>query len=152
MPTLLSTQITINNDNFKTLPSTYIEVVAAPGAGKIILPISGYFTLDTSAGAYTNLESNSASLVLTYGDWEYEASNYIPMPSNAEINFALFGKPGVTNQILDLPLYTNWVFAPQSGVSNQPIKVVAYNNNGDFTGGHASNTLKVTLYYVVADL
>mgnify|MGYP000299480130 CR=1 FL=1 len=138
---------TVNNTNFKSLPTTFIELVTAPGAGKTIVPLWAMIYVDSTAGAYTNVDAGSqAGLTIAYGDWDVDCFNFMPFdgasrrmglqPINAVPDAAaLFAAyPDQTNLFLE---------------ENKPLKLVAWNDSGDYTGGNAANVTYVAVSYVI---
>lgn len=150
----LVASVELTDAQIKALPTTPIEIVAAPGANKRILPIMGLVYGDFSAGTYTaNADSSwefnftvpglSASCVIPVQNYLQSASKIsivFPFPAmqvtgNVTLT-PLIESLGATSYLDNLSLYFGDIYA---GVSN-------------YTGGNAANTLKVTVYYVVVDL
>src|SRR5687768_6588521 len=77
--------VQLTNDQIKALPTTAITLVAAPGAGQMLLLHAAYLLGDTAAGDYTNL-ADFASLAVTYAGGSPVASQYIAKDSGASIN------------------------------------------------------------------
>jgi hypothetical protein len=61
-----SATVTLTNAQILTLPTLGVTVVAAQGANTVILPVSGFIVLDSSAGAYTG--GTNASWILMLAD------------------------------------------------------------------------------------
>lgn len=144
--TVLSRTVTLTNAQIKALPTTGIELVPAPGAGKMILPLDGVASFSGSS-AYTNVHADASLNVMWTG---FNAHRW------AAFSLLTFGADGVlplnsVNNSVD-PIGTSDAEVP-SEFDNASLKISASNPGlGDFTGGHASNTLKVTLLYTVVDL
>ena len=140
--------VSLTDAQIKALPTTPVEIIAAPGAGYavMLLPhwLGSVLQLDTTPGAYTNVSATAAVRfngqvgfiewlglddLLTYG------ADAVMYPS--VINF---GAGGGTVQETAL-------------AENSAITVDANNDGqGNFTGGHASNELTLSLVYLVLDL
>lgn len=152
---ILVASVTLTDAQIKALstnPSGFIELVPAPGVGKAISLINAVLYFDIDGGAYTNIDADCA-LLIGYGDWATAASILSRMPSDSNYRAAYLtpaayvdGRPAWPDSLTYYPdNYYNF--------ENVPLKIVASNGSaGDFTGGNAANTLKVTVYYVVVDL
>jgi hypothetical protein len=55
---VLSASVTLTNAEIKALPTTPISIVAAPGAGKMIVPVFGYVLSDLTT-AYSGIDANT---------------------------------------------------------------------------------------------
>lgn len=150
----LSTDIT--NAQIKGLPNAYVTVVPAPGAGNIIMFHRALLSWDLSGGTYTNVDTQE-SVSLAYGEWDCDASSPIFLPSTASTHWQ-FLSPRLQDATSTLGAsYSQQNFDASYGstsggiiLPNSPLKVVMVNGAlGDLTGGHADNTLKVTVYYSV---
>jgi hypothetical protein len=153
-------KITIEHAAILTLPTTKVDLLAAPGAGKIIRVSDAYGILDTSAGEYTNvgLEFNSGPALVyrtaigqtglshpSNGNsaFEFAGQSYFTMPP---LTFLLSGGSivGGTNVLSNhenLPVsltYSNW------DEEGQPL--------GNLTGGNAANTLNIYLTWWVLNV
>jgi hypothetical protein len=148
--------VTLTDAQIKAQPTTPAQIIAAPGAEKMLVIIGGLWIKDTTAGAYTGLDSGDVAMVLIYGNTPGSnyASKYAALTlGNADTivqtltpNAASQSYAGITPEpIFDLL---------GNSVSDYENKgLYAYFENGDnLTGGNAANTLKVTVYYMVVDL
>lgn len=144
--TLRSVSHTLTNAEIKALPTTEFQLLAAPGAGKVAWPVFANVSLDSSAGAYTNVKTgaalflwNDAATLLT------ETGESYPLFADGQA-IQLFGSIGQRyfsgGNILETPDYENRAIVLK--LNNSP--------NGNMTGGHADNSLKITLFYVLIDL
>jgi len=146
----------IDNTDFKALPTTYITLVPSPGAGKVLVPLWAFVRIETT-GAYTNITAGSqAGLTISYGDWETDAFNF--SPPNWDGGTIWFSLQPI-HQVPDAAA----ILYPPSGstpsgypdhsvlynVDNKAFKLVAWNDAGDFTGGNAANYAKVGVAYLV---
>jgi hypothetical protein len=140
-----SATVTLTDAQIKALPTTYIEVVAAPGIRKMLVLQSALIQFYISGGNYTNVDIGSY-LIIGYGDWAVDASSIV-LFSGSENN--LFS---VLTTAQDGDLTAGYLTAGNNTLQeNIALKVIS-SNSGNFTGGNPANTLKVTVYYVVVDL
>lgn len=149
---VLSATVELTDAQIKALPTTYIEVVPAQGANKLVSVVGASFRLNTSAGAYTNHSTGNNAFFLAYGDWDVECSGQIAVPTGASDYMGVFSDPSVRGQVADFTEYSGWLIGASADVLNAAVKIVGYNPLGDFTGGNAANTLKITVSYIVLTL
>lgn len=151
---ILSATVELTDAQIKTLPSVPIEILTAPGAGKINLIISCFVVLDNSAGGYTGFADASLSI-----------KNAL---QNIDVNIpAIFSTALQTPGVHFIPILVPYIsegagtFAGQqvtnkmllSTLENQALFISDYwAGVSNYGGGNAANTLNVTVYYVVHDL
>lgn len=146
--TVYSTSVTLTDAQIKALPDTDVDLVGAPGAGKLLQYKGAVWDISPSGGAYTN--EDAFEIATKIGDYGV-AAGYI------ESAQGYFG--GDTRTFLDIP--PNYDsgggfgiagFADETSI-NQPIKLTASNAAaGSLTGGHADNYLDVTVFYSIIDV
>lgn len=141
----------------KTLPTTPLSIIAAPGVNRIIVPQSALI-LSNLTSIYTNIHINSviyfkytgtAQQVLIVGSEAAAGSvtSVLAVPINA---VAIFPNriffTGVST--LDIDAAIN-----QLDVINKGIELVIDNQgSGNLTGGNAANSLNVILCYAVVTI
>lgn len=151
-------KVILTDAQIKALPTTPFEILPTPGEGKMIKYVSGMMVLDTVAGAYTNVGATTASgYYLTY-EGGADASNYNML--------SIFYQAGQLRFVpnISTPFNKNPdgnlldTFTLVSNVVNKNLTLSVYNDDGadndagDFTGGHADNTLEVTVFYSIVNL
>lgn len=150
---------TITNAQVKTLPTSYVQLLAAPGSGKMIFPFWVMLNKSFSGGDYTNVNANGY-LEFTY-DGGATVLEYIPNDSGAgltQLDNFLFG----SNQIYFIKPQQNFISALNTGwnssfyrlsktdVNNKSFSIGISNGvSGNLTGGATANSLEVTTYYMV---
>lgn len=153
--TVYSASVTLTDAQIKALPTTPVELVAAPGAGKILLILSAFMLLDTSAGAYTNVNAAATGGVDIGGAY----GNFMQVLDPAGLVPALEGtdvlafKLDTAVYISGDQVYNNVAAYTVGDYVNTPIIIDLENSSdGNFTGGNAANTLKVTALYTIIDV
>lgn len=139
--------VTLTNAQIKALPTTAVEILAAPAAGTTVVAIAARYYFNWTAD-YTNIDGL--------------ASIRIADTSDSQIYFDLLVESALT-QVSDLLAQgestvvsltpTEVTMMLKTEVDGQGIILRADNNvSGDFTGGNAANTLKLTVFYSLLDL
>ena len=141
---------TLTDAQIKTLPSSAVELLAAPGAGKAIVVLSAILVIDTMAGVYTNCDGTTCKLSLNY-----ENDNEDPATQPADENSELFLSitPAVSSAQL-LPAGAHQTYANvNNDIDNKGIAIGLDNGiSGNLTGGNAANSLTVSVVYIVINV
>ena len=66
-PVLQVATVTLTDAQIKDLPGNDFTLIAAPGAGKILIVESAFLVLDATAGAYTGVPSDDVMYLYTSG-------------------------------------------------------------------------------------
>jgi hypothetical protein len=170
---VLSATVPLTNAQIKALPGTDIQLVAAPGASKMILPLYAFLTADFAV-AYSGIDASSEypALWVAHARLPIFLAEFINDPDSfatplTSLTDLLTG----TNEFgailwRMLPLAQSYITggAPSnafviaggagpgpSDLDNAPLKIGA-DNSINFTGGDAANSMKVTVLYTVLDI
>lgn len=148
--TIQQTTVTLTDAQIKSLPTTTIEIVPAPGAGKGLLLLRGRIETNTNAGGYVSA-SNQCAFALINADWD-QLSNFALMRGGMS-NEMVFSKgltPALTVASGDYAGSLEETNYPAK--ENQAISITDYSGGSNYTGGNASNTMKVTVFYLIIDV
>lgn len=133
-----------------------VEIVPMPGAGRVLQVLTGYFTLDTSAGAYSGADPSSAFL-LTYGNGVF-GTELVPIETALEtpgITSAYFYPIWQQNAIAGAGSFagilTSNVANPASSLENLNLRINDWWAPGAYGSGDPANTLQVGVIFVVFD-
>lgn len=160
--TLKFASVTLTDAQIKALPTTPVQIVAAPGAGKFISIAQAVGLLKVVAGGeYTNLNAALCLGRLIWdlggGDFRQASAGYYEnvngaMAEESDNAVLIFGALMNIEGSVNAAIYPAW--APE--IENLPLKLSFSNGadpgDGPFTGGNAENTLKVTVWYVEVDV
>lgn len=148
---------TLNNAQIKALPTTGIEVVAAQGSDKILLPANVIYS-STIVVAYDNLSLQSY-VGIFWGDNIPAAAVVLNDDTDGFADLTvLFGLGGVGsfqaigagNQLLSVNAGVMAAIAgASSAFANKPLKIKASNIDGNYTEGHDDNELNVSFSYLI---
>jgi len=127
------TTVVLTDAQIKALPTTPVEIVAAPAAGLMIVPLAFSLVSSFGGGAYTNVDAGAtmtpqfgsiaASAAVDVSDLTATGDDVV-VPLDAKITGTVAGLQATA---LDL------------ACANAAL--------GNFTGGDAANTLTVTVVY-----
>jgi hypothetical protein len=134
------------------------ELQPAPGDGMVYDFHGAIIVSDTTAGAYLNINSTDASIDFSVGAFEH-------VSAIAENNAS--GRTGFTGIFASAaqrvtrfapvsdPRNGSTVAAKGAALSaslNEPLYVQIYNGDGELTGGHADNFIRIVYKYSITDL
>jgi hypothetical protein len=171
MSGIQSATVTLDDSQVKALPGTDVELVAAPGSGKLILPLYAIF-ITNFAVAYSGIDANTDFPAI----WVSQQTSPIYLTEFIDSDESVVDQTSLTQLLTTtnefgrvtytlLPQSTSYIQAPTgatlvapSGGSfnpdeydNLPLKIGA-DNSGNFTGGDPANSLQITVLYTVLDL
>lgn len=147
-------EVTLTNAQFKALPTTGIQLLAAPSAGRCNIPLLAVLNTDFSAAAYTNINAAAAIDILANAT----AFVFNRLKNNATDSLtAVTTLLGATKTITALGPYTQassnakeTYGLPQTRTNMAAAWTIKANNggSGDFTGGDSANSCKVRIWYI----
>jgi hypothetical protein len=166
---------TITDAGIKALPNTEVEIVAAPGAGKIILPVLAFIKISTVA-PYGNLGGEAGGQT----QFSIGGSDIVKLsvPQTSDVTNALNQASASTKYLKCIQQFNSYTSASPDvvggyAIAGQPIGTLAnninslinapltlylqnYDSEGTYldtlSGGDPSNTLEVTVVFSVIDL
>jgi hypothetical protein len=143
-----SVTVTLTDAQIKALPTSAVEVIPAPGAGKYIVVLNTFVALNTSAGAYGNLSGATCKLFLNYSVAEDPITQ--PADENSDL---FFGTAAVSyTPLATIGSNNAWSFI-MNNLVNDAVELGLDNAGaGALTGGNAANTMTVTVVYIVIDV
>lgn len=151
-----SATVTLTDAQIKALPSTPFTLVAAPGSGKLILPVDAVMSLDAQGGAYTNVTNQQ--MWLSYGSGGrtisaiYDENTQGAFADDSAVHVLLGFSNSQVTSLTGTVYSTAWWSDDTGGIANAALTLGMFNGGGDLTGGDPANSLKVTVLYAVVDL
>lgn len=145
-----------------TLPSTPVELVAAPGAGLLVFPVAALLICDTTAGAYTGLAGTPALSLDPDGTFNVYSLA-------AQLGGSFVDNVLAAGQVSTATMLTAGVVPASAGPTGlqgsanlqdpaaydgMPLLLTLSNNGGNpapLGGGDAANSLAVTVVYAILD-
>lgn len=153
-----SITISLSDAQIKTLPTAPVQILPAPGVGKMYNVFQAVLNWDFTAGAYTASPDSSWQLYLA--DSFVNMSNVQPALSplsNAVKGMLQLGAPYM--QADGSPTFSpSIVGQPVVNLGAIPVENKAlliadtWGSVANYTGGNAANTLKIKVYYDIADI
>ena len=159
---MLSKTVTLTNDQIKDLATTPVKLISNTNPNKDFVLLSGRIFLDASAGAYTNL-TNFSYMALCLGlptpelDIELSSKTFTSSGSRwaqqrkiwADLIQASFRFVDVDNDGPYSPPESDQFITP--GGNDLYLGLIGA-TNGNWTGGHADNFMRVTIIYTLIDV
>jgi len=144
-----TTTLTLTDAQIKSAPTTHYQILPAPGANKLIVPIIAVATLDATAANYTNVDAGGATLQIEMGAGRsalYEdISQAYPLLAD--------GQSEKTRAVLTFGDAKGAIGALAAAIENDALELTWLNGaSGNFTGGNAANNFRVTVVYTTIDL
>lgn len=144
----------LDNTQFKALPTTAIQIVPAPGAGKIIRWLDAWLVLNNEAGVYVvNNAGSFLQLVYMSSPFAIEASGFVKIQAAAQVAGVhsspippLASYDGAEGYLYWSPTDTGTA-TQNAGLGIADI----YNGVPDYEDGNAANTLTVWVLYAVIE-
>jgi hypothetical protein len=129
--------VTLTDDQIKALPTTPIEILAAPGPNKVFSFISATMLLNSSA-IYSNVAGAAVQFRLSAGGQNF--ASYLVADNSLDTDTGIFQ-------------FNFDATAFGEVLSNRAVNLELVNPiNGDLTGGNAANTLTVSVIYKIITL
>lgn len=151
--------VELTDAQFKALKTTGIDVITAPGANKIALPVSFAMTLDTTAGVYTNISANSHLFLETDAGYyglligDRAAETLTRLTDFITYNAVAFAFGNVIQGVYSANYETLVPTVLEiTGLINKAVRIRVINSGGNYTGGNALNTFKITVGYLIIDV
>jgi hypothetical protein len=149
--------VTLTDAQIKALPTTPANLVAAPGAGKAILPLSGFALVKTPGYVgYANLDATSPGF---YVEWFEGGSSSDPLMfgPRTQVQELIAGDWPAVIYPLEPVNATNdtkktYGLDDAPGINAALRLRIPNAAAGNFTGGDAANSMIVTLLYVIVDV
>jgi hypothetical protein len=143
--------VLLTDAQIKALPTTAVEIVAAPGANLLIVPpaalgSAGFISLSLDwSSDYTNVNAAAKIRVILGGGHhvDYAEDSFFRWGQDVIYLLETLGGGSVAGG-----------YGPNnpSNIVNQPVYFDVTNaSDGNFTGGDASNTLRVSVSYLILD-
>lgn len=160
--------VTLTDEEIKRLPGHPIKLLDAPGAGYWNHVLSATYRLRAGSGAYANINGTYATLVVQTTNVNWLVT---PIVNDSTAVPALSRLTTLLGVASDYTVHAgeyvegavsasggaNWGIPSAEALTsdfNNAATEVAIDNNGSglLTGGHASNSMTVTIYYMVEPL
>jgi hypothetical protein len=147
--------VTLNNSQILHLPTTAVEIVAAQGSAKAIVPVSCFMRLDTAAGAIT--ADAGASWLLQYAGGTYlsspqPVSGFLASARIADLFFPVLAYQINADDFGASTVIGSGVLGVSTNSDNKALQIKDdWNGVSDYTDGNVANSLKVSVAYLVLD-
>ena len=144
----------LTDAQIKALPTTPVELVPAPGVGKFLTYHSAVVLRKPFAAGYTNI-SNNDTIYIDLDDYGVSRVFTDNVESGLQDLSELLGGYAPEQKKLWTVGINGGTRPNMMGINgstdNEPLRLVGM-ASGNWTGGHANNTLEVTVFYSIVDL
>jgi hypothetical protein len=138
--------VTLNNNQIKTLPVSGFDLVSEVNSNKVVIPSFAVILTDFRNGIYTNIDNLAGGTFLRYNN---SVLTLITAPAD---NMWLFEDDSDVGFTL-LQFYPADAVRYKADFAGKYLQLFVLNgSSGNLTGGHAANTLKLTVYYSEIEL
>ncbi len=158
--TVITATLTLTDAQIKALPLAGVVIADALGLQTRHKFLSASLHVNAANGAYTNIDPEGYLVIATPGEVT-KLSAYLPNdPSSSPALEMLTDAFNGADVIVDIPQYSDPVDATysaswgtvaptqQTPVANASMVLIVNNNAaGAFTGGHTTNSARLTVYY-----
>ena len=131
---ILVAVLVLTNSQLLTLQTTPVEIIPAPGVGKLIVPSTVTVSWNYVA-PYTNTTASSLN------------TEWTPIEYNTKMSNSVYGFfNSLSGSLIGSGSYVSL------NVTNTGLFIAGNALNGNLTGGDPSNTMTVKVYYYIVDL
>ena len=154
--------VKLTNAQVLALPTTAVQLVAAPGAAKVIVPVHALVSY-VNNGDCANIDPTAHIFVASVAQANDAHVTYLyEQTADADVSYLLanggdtqvvFGPRDRINQVAGAGKenYAGIVGTPLANLENAAVNIYADNGAaGNFTGGNPANSLTVWLSYYTA--
>lgn len=132
--------VTLTNAQIKALPTTAVDLIAAPGSNRMIQFLQALLVLDVSAGKYTNVDAAALMRIRS-------KSGLVSLSNDSDHTLL---DTANDKYIVTLTAKVDGVGYTRDKRDNRAVQLFCTNASaGDFTGGDTANTLKVYITYLI---
>jgi hypothetical protein len=157
--TVFSKSITLTNAQIKTLPTVPQVIVPATEVlnysglpTRLPLPLFFSVTLNSLAGAYTNVGAAAYYVLAIGSDWSLDG---LQADQNLMINLASavrgIGAANSFHEVLNSGFIAPLTMTNGS-LQDNALAIALSTDNGNLTGGNVANSMKVTVLYTIIDV
>ena len=144
-----SVRVRLTDTQIKALPTTPIQVVAAPAAGLVLVPLGVSYRAAFDHGAYTNVDDHARLLITFDGDTEARFGKTYFLPDAARwsdgavgfLNRHAAGRSALRRLSDDLAAFA----------ATKLVVSIANGSDGNLTGGDGDNIMDVAVTYRIVE-
>lgn len=147
--------LTLTNAQILTLPTTAVQVIAAPRSGVMLVPVGTMVSANTTAAVYTNVTvAPTTALNVSYGNTVPPSASF-NIAVLQETNCTIFGAQAKQQFVASVGASDDGnggLFPPGGHDFSATGIFVSATNTGNFTGGNAANSILVSVAYYLAQV
>lgn len=141
-----SASITLNNDQIISLPTKPVQLIASPGAGKMLKFFSARMFLDATAGAYSGFDQNCEIDIAIAA---LNTSQYVEADNGAFADDTAVHVLDYYDGARNVTKFASVWYGDVGDLADQGMFLRTFNQTLNFDGGNAANTLKIIVWYTV---